>query len=112
MRTRLGDCSQKIITVADRESDFYEFLHELIDADEAFVIRAKHDRYTGKTHRARGQISCLAKCPILPGKITLASNLIIGRTSARRAFLLLKLFIRSVSKIASNICLSCNTVVT
>lgn len=55
MRHRLGECSQRIITVADRESDFYEFLHELIEANEDFVIRAKHDRYTGTTHRVRGQ---------------------------------------------------------
>lgn len=55
MRHRLGECSQRIITVADREGDFYEFLHELIEAKEEFVIRAKNDRYTGVTHRARGQ---------------------------------------------------------
>ena len=53
MRQRLGDCQQRIITVADREGDFYEFLHALIAAEEEFVVRAKHDRYTGKTHRAR-----------------------------------------------------------
>lgn len=55
MRQRLGECQQRIITVADREGDFYEFLHDLIEANESFVIRAKHDRYTGKTHRARGE---------------------------------------------------------
>jgi hypothetical protein len=43
MRHRLGACSQRIITVADREGDFYEFLHELIEAEEEFVLRAKHD---------------------------------------------------------------------
>ena len=32
MRQRLGECQQRIITVADREGDFYEFLHELIVA--------------------------------------------------------------------------------
>lgn len=55
MRQRLGECSQRIITVADREGDFYELLHELVEAKEEFVVRAKHDRYTGKTHRAREQ---------------------------------------------------------
>lgn len=55
MRQRLGACSQHIITVADREGDFYELLHALLQANEAFVIRAKHDRYTGHTHRARGE---------------------------------------------------------
>jgi hypothetical protein len=41
----------RIITVADREGDFYEFLHALVEAKEEFVVRAKYDRYTGKTHR-------------------------------------------------------------
>jgi len=55
MRQRLGECQQRIITVADREGDFYEFLHDLAEAKEEFVIRAKHNRYTGQTHRAREQ---------------------------------------------------------
>jgi transposase Tn5 family protein len=55
MRQRLGPCEKQIITVADREGDFYEFLDALIQSNEPFVIRAKHDRYTGKSHRARGQ---------------------------------------------------------
>jgi len=55
MRQRLGECPQRIITVADRESDFYEFLYALVEAKEEFVVRSKHDRYTGTTHRAREQ---------------------------------------------------------
>lgn len=51
MRNRLGDVKQHIITVADREGDFYEFLHHLLDAKEEFIIRAQHDRYTGKTYK-------------------------------------------------------------
>lgn len=47
MRSRLGECDKPIITVADREGDFYEWLHPLIIQEEAFVIRAQHDRCTG-----------------------------------------------------------------
>lgn len=51
MRERLGECDKRIITVADREGDFYEFLYELIKNSEEFVIRSKHDRRIGETHR-------------------------------------------------------------
>jgi len=47
MRNRLGKCDKPIITVADREGDFYEWLHSLVAEEEAFVIRAKHDRCVG-----------------------------------------------------------------
>jgi IS4 transposase len=54
MRERLGDIKQQIITVADREGDFYELLHALTKAGEEFVIRAKHNRVTGEKYRQNG----------------------------------------------------------
>ena len=52
MRARLdNDCTQRIITVADREGDFYEWLHPLICNKEEFVIRAQHNRATGETFK-------------------------------------------------------------
>ena len=39
-----------MITVADRESDIFEFLHELHEHNEPFVIRAQHNRFTGEKH--------------------------------------------------------------
>ncbi len=48
MRQRLGITKRRIITVADREGDFYEFLHPLIEGNEEFVIRAQHDRYLSR----------------------------------------------------------------
>jgi hypothetical protein len=47
MRARLGKCDKPIITVADREGDFYEWLYSLVIQKEAFVIRAQHDRCIG-----------------------------------------------------------------
>lgn len=44
MRQRLGHTDKRIITVADREGDFYEFLHPLANHQEEFVIRAYHNR--------------------------------------------------------------------
>lgn len=53
MRHRLGEMEKEIITVADRESDFYDFLYSLTAAREKFVIRAKFNRNTGKKYRAK-----------------------------------------------------------
>ena len=39
-RTRLKNLDKKIITVTDREGDFFEFLHELNSHNDLFVIRA------------------------------------------------------------------------
>ena len=50
MRNRLGETDKKIVTVADREGDFYEFLHSLSLANESFIIRAKHNRVLGESH--------------------------------------------------------------
>lgn len=52
MRSRLGSkCVSPIITVADREGDFYEWLHPLVLNKEAFVIRAQYNRVTGETFK-------------------------------------------------------------
>lgn len=49
MRARLGnECVVPIITVADREGDFYEWLQPLVLNKEAFVIRAQYNRVTGE----------------------------------------------------------------
>jgi len=55
MRERLGDTQKKIITVADREGDFYEFLHRLIAENEAFVIRSQHNRILGEIYQSKGE---------------------------------------------------------
>lgn len=52
MRARLGtDSVVPIITVADREGDFYEWLHPLVFNKESFVIRAQYNRVTGETFK-------------------------------------------------------------
>jgi hypothetical protein len=52
MRARLGnECVVPIITVADREGDFYEWLQPLVLNKEAFVIRAQYNRVTGETFK-------------------------------------------------------------
>jgi hypothetical protein len=57
MRLRLSSSQNRIITVADRESDFYEFMHSLVTNNEEFVIRSKFNRYTGAKHRSQGDKS-------------------------------------------------------
>jgi hypothetical protein len=66
MRERLGDTPKKIITVADREGDFYEFLHHLIAEGEAFVIRSQHNRILGELYEKDGEKlrEKLSKSPI------------------------------------------------
>ena len=44
-----------IITVADREGDFYEFLHPLIEENEEFVIRSQHNRILGEVYQNGGE---------------------------------------------------------
>lgn len=48
-REKLKGCGKKIITVADRDGDFFEFLHEL--AGGLYVIRAQYDRRTGEGYK-------------------------------------------------------------
>ena len=55
MRSRLGDMQKKIITLADREGDFYEFLFTLIKNNEEFVIRSKHNRILGEIYKRKGE---------------------------------------------------------
>lgn len=55
MRQRLGETQSRVITVADREGDFYEFLFSLIQSNEEFVIRSKHNRILGETYKRKGE---------------------------------------------------------
>lgn len=55
MRKRLGHIQKKIITVADREGDFYEFLFTLIKNNEEFVIRSKHNRNLGEIYQRKAK---------------------------------------------------------
>jgi len=48
-RERLGALNIPLITVADSESDIFEFLHELLEHNEQFV-RAQHNRFTGEKY--------------------------------------------------------------
>lgn len=57
VRKRLGNSPNRIITVADRESDFYDFMHSLVINNEEFVLRSKFSRYTGLKHRSQGDKS-------------------------------------------------------
>lgn len=54
MRNNLQDSEKKIITVADREGDFFEFMYCLVEHNESFVIRALHNRHMGEKNRNRG----------------------------------------------------------
>jgi len=42
----------KIIHIADRESDLYEFLRDIIDLEGSMIIRANHDRNINKKKRS------------------------------------------------------------
>ena len=55
MRQRLENLDKKIITVADREGDFYEFFVELIKRKEEFVIRSRHNRILGDVYKTNGE---------------------------------------------------------
>lgn len=54
-RKILPNTNKKIVTVADREGDFFAFINDLIFHNDLFVIRARHNRYLGKNHRDRGK---------------------------------------------------------
>lgn len=51
-RERLEGINKQVITVADREGDFFEFLQALESHQEAFVIRAQHNRFLGSRYRS------------------------------------------------------------
>lgn len=74
-RKRLGNLDVPVITVADRESDIFEFLHDLISHEEQFVVRAQHDRFTGEHYSKKAEqlTSLLDKEPVL-GTITTLIN--------------------------------------
>jgi hypothetical protein len=74
-RKRLGTLDVPVITVADRESDIFEFLHDLISHEEQFVVRAQHDRFTGEHYSKKAEqlTSLLDKEPVL-GTITTLIN--------------------------------------
>ena len=44
MRNRLGSEMKKVISVCDREADFFDYMVDKLDHEERFVIRAKHNR--------------------------------------------------------------------
>jgi hypothetical protein len=69
MRQRLGQVNQRIITVIDREGDFFELLHALMEAKEEFVIRAQHNRKTGATTPPQSEAlwSLLEAAPVAGG---------------------------------------------
>lgn len=75
-RKRLDKIDKKIITVADREGDFFEFIDDLNSANELYVIRAKHDRYTGEKHRDRNDklSALLSKAPNIGNLTTTICN--------------------------------------
>jgi len=75
-RSRLGEISARIVTVADRESDIFEFLHDLKVHEEAFVIRSQHDRFTGEKYSKHAeQISALLdKAPTLGSIASVINN--------------------------------------
>ena len=74
MRKRLKGTKKKIVTVADREGDFFEFLHELNKENESFVVRAQHDRWSGKKHGTGDKLSTLFENQPVKGQITVTVN--------------------------------------
>jgi hypothetical protein len=71
-RTRLGKTDKILINVADREGDFFEFIEALSSGKELYVIRAKHNRYTGEKHRDRDKklFDCIKGTPAIGEMIT------------------------------------------
>jgi hypothetical protein len=53
MKEQLGGSSKTVVTIADREGDFFDFLKVLSNDRQAFIIRSKYDRYIGPNYRAR-----------------------------------------------------------
>lgn len=51
LHARLGIDSTKVITVADREGDFFEFLHALMGHKASYIIRCQHNRRTGEKYQ-------------------------------------------------------------
>lgn len=74
MRERLQGSPRPIITVADREGDFFEFLHDLQRNNEFFVIRSKHDRHAGERFQTGEKLSELFSKQDVLGQITVLIN--------------------------------------
>ena len=70
-RERLKDISKPVITVADRESDIFEFAHDLISHNEQFVVRAQHNRFIEEKYSKNSDrlFSTLDKEPAWPLKL-------------------------------------------
>lgn len=75
-RDRLGKLNVPVITVADRESDIFEFLHDLVGHNELFVVRAQHDRFTGTSYSKKAEqlTSLLNNEPVLDTITTLIND--------------------------------------
>lgn len=71
-REKLKDSNKKIITVADRDGDFFEFLHEL--QRDSFVIRAQYDRYTGEKYKTGEKLQDLLSKTSELGEISVKIN--------------------------------------
>jgi hypothetical protein len=54
---RLKGTAKKVITVADREGDFFEFLHVLSANNANYVIRCQHDRCMGEKYQVGEKLS-------------------------------------------------------
>lgn len=75
-RARLGNLGVPVVTVADRESDIFEFLYDLCSHHELFVIRAQHNRFTGINYSKKSEqlSSLLEKSPLLGTMKTLIND--------------------------------------
>lgn len=74
LREQIGLSTKKIITVADRESDFFEFLHEMVEHKALFVIRLKHDRNVADDCNAAEKLSDLLEKQEVSGEIGVVIN--------------------------------------
>jgi hypothetical protein len=66
-QNRLKESGKRIITICDREADFFEFLYTCTTRAAFFVVRCKYNRYTGLKARRREEklFSLLDKAPVL-----------------------------------------------
>lgn len=69
---RLNGSGKKIITVADRDGDFFEFLHEL--KNELFVIRSQYDRYIGEQYKTGEKLLTLLEKEDQLGEFAITIN--------------------------------------
>lgn len=74
VREQVKTTGKRVITVADREGDFFEYLHEFSLENDDFVIRAKHDRCTGLHQQKGPKLSALLAKQAWLGKWTVEVN--------------------------------------